>query len=193
MALQDIKEVDRHNAEVKKHKRFDDRDWKHLAEYVVEEWGRGKRNREELERQWREIDRQVAMRPDVEFKRLPDGTLDLKKKWMAETELPLQAQALEVLTADSRRMLFADPWFRAHAMVDDKWFERAQGIKPYGVKDNAGFHVNQENADELVRSYLLHLFSQYDHVSRFDTINAEAFKYRIGVGRARLERKSVWI
>jgi hypothetical protein len=44
-----------------------------------------------------------------------------------------------------------------------------------------------------VEGFVNHWFRQYDHNSRFDVINAEAFKYGIGVGRARLERKNVWI
>lgn len=191
--MAEIRDVNRQTAEVKKAKRFDDRDWKWIAEYIVSEWNRRKQLRRDKEREWDEIDRQVAMRPSIDFKMLPNGEPDSAKKWMAETELPLQAQALEVLQADSRRMLFADPWFRANALVDDDWLEKAKEIKPYGAKDSPLFDVNQENANEIVRSYLLHLFGQYDHTSRFDVINAESFKYGIGIGRVRLERKNIWI
>src|SRR4029077_19032730 len=41
--------------------------------------------------------------------------------------------------------------------------------------------------------FLNHYFRQYDHSSRFDIINAEAFKYGMGVGRGRLETKNVFI
>lgn len=191
--MAEIREVNRQTAEVKKARRFDDRDWKWIAEYVVSEWTRRKELRRSKEKEWEEIDRQVAMRPETAFKLLPNGGIDASKRWMAETELPLQAQALEVLQADARRMLFADPWFRANALVDDGWLEKAKEIKPYGATDSPPFEVNQDNANEIVRSYLMHLFSQYDHISRFDVINAESFKYGIGVGRARLERKNIWI
>jgi hypothetical protein len=66
------------------------------------------------------------MVPDVSHKKLPNGQVDANKMWMAEMELPLQAQALEVLTADARRMMFPDsgPWFRAHAQVTDDYLSR---------------------------------------------------------------------
>ena len=45
---------------------------------------------------------------------------------MAEMELPLQAQALEVLTADARRMKFPDTgsWFRAHGQMTDEYLDQ---------------------------------------------------------------------
>ena len=193
-----IQEVDRTTADVKRARRFDDRDWKWAADWIVEEYKRRETARQDKERAWKEIDRQVAMEPSVEFKRLPNGQIDAKKKWMAETELPLQAQALEVLTADSRRMMFDDKgdWFRAHAEVTDEYLRNVEGsggIKILGDENYIPSKVNQFEADKLVAGFLLHYFRQYDHNSRFDIINAESFKYGIGVGRARLERKNVWI
>src|SRR5580692_29699 len=98
--MAEIKEVNRQDASVKKARRFDDRDWKWIAEYIVEEYLKRKEARKDRERHWKEIDRQVAMEPENSQKKLPNGSVDTKKLWMAETELPLQAQALEVLTAD---------------------------------------------------------------------------------------------
>lgn len=200
MAQSDIKEVDRGNADVKKARRFDDRDWKWIADYVIQEWETRKRVREESGRDkaWKEIDRQIAMEPSVEFKRLPDGTLDAKKRWMAETELPLQAQALELNISDARRMLFADgvKWFKARSRVTDEYLKNVEGhggVKVLGDKNYVPSTVNQDNADKLVEGFVHHNFRQYDHASRFDVINAEAFKYGMGVGRARLERKNVYI
>jgi len=190
-----IQEVDRQSGDVKKARRFDDRDWKWIADYVVSEYERRKGKREERERQWKEIDRQISMEPEVSFKRLPDGRIDAKKKWMAETELPLQAQALEVLTADARRMMFADAgtWFKAHAETSEKFFDAAKNIKIPGLDIDIEHHINQDNADKLVEAFLLNSFRQYDHTSRFDVINAESFKYGMGVGRARVERKNVYL
>src|SRR3954466_8620695 len=93
-------------------RKFDASDFNYLAEYIIEEHRVRKQRRNDRERQWKEIDRQIAMEPDISFKKVGDK-IDTKKAWMAEMELPLQAQALEVLTADSRRMMFPDtgPWF----------------------------------------------------------------------------------
>lgn len=191
-----IQEVNRQTGEVRQQaRRFDDRDWKWIAEYVIEEYHRRKKARENKERQWKEIDRQVAMEPELQYKLMPDGRVDPKKAWMAEMEIPLQAQALEVLVADTRRMEFPDsgPWFRAHSETSDDLFDRMKGIKLPGLDFELEHHVNQDNVDKIVESFLTHLFGQYDHPSRFDIINAETFKYGIGIGRARIERKTIFI
>lgn len=196
MAESDIKQVDRHTGEVKRSRRFDDRDWKYIAEYVINEYEKRKRKREDRERQWKEIDRQIAMEPELGFKKMPDGRPDSSKAWMAETELHMQAEALEVLTADVRRMMFPDSgsWFSANAEVTDEYLQDIEGkIKVLGVKEFIPSAVNQDNADKIVEAFLLHQFRQYDHADRFDVINSEALKYGVGVGRARLERKNVYI
>lgn len=198
MAEKDVKEVNRQDGSVKAHRRFDDRDWKYLADFLVQEWERRKNDerRKERERQWKEIDRQIAMKPDIEYKKLPNGEVDSKKAWMAEMELPLQAQALEVLTADSRRMMFPDngPWFRGHVEMTDDFLEKVnfEGLV-LGDKMAVPSEINQDNADKLAEGFLLHMFRQYDHATRFDMINAETFKYGMGIGRPRLERKNVYI
>src|SRR6185437_1428856 len=98
--MAEIKEVNRQTAKVKKAPRFDEREWKGIADYIVDEFHRRKDLRKDLDRYWKEIDRQIAMEPNTQLKKLPDGSIDAQKRWMSETELPLQAQALEVLTAD---------------------------------------------------------------------------------------------
>lgn len=197
MAQNDVKEVDRTTGDVKKARRFDERDWKTIAEYVIEEWTRRKSDekRRDRERAWKEIDRQIAMEPDVRFKKLPNGQIDVKKMWMAETELPLQALALEVLVRDASRMMFpgSDQWFRAHAQVTDEYLENAQQIKILGVKQPILSTINQDNADKLAESFLADIFGQYDLPGRVRILNAEAFKYGIGVGRGRMETKNVYI
>lgn len=181
---------------VKSKRRFDTRDWDYIAQYVSDEYDTRKRKREDRERAWKEIDRQIAMEPEIAFKKLSNGKPDLKKQWMAETELPLQAQALEVLTADARRLMFPDTklWFRAHAEVTDEYLKRVDfESMVHGDELEVPSKINQDNANKLVEGYLSHLFNQTDFTSRVDRINAEAFKYGIGVGRGRLETKNVYI
>src|SRR4029077_4723202 len=119
----EVKEVNRQTAEVKKARRFGKREWDWLAEYVRDEYHRRVEARRDKERHWTEIYRQIAMKPETEFKKLPDGSIDPKKAWLSEVELPLQAQALEVLADDASRMLFAggESWYRAHAEVTDDY------------------------------------------------------------------------
>lgn len=185
--------------DVKPKRRFDARDWDYIAEFVIEEYHKRKRAREDRERCWAEIDRQIAMKPDTEFKYvIKEGqrVLDRNKAWMSEMELPLQAQALEVLTADARRMMFPDsgPWFTAHAEMTDEYLRQVDFqslIK--GDENEVPSIINQDNADKLTEGFLLHLFAQADIQTRIDRINAEAFKYGMAVGRARMETKSVFI
>lgn len=177
-----------------KKRRFDKRDWSHLADYVISEYMVRKDKRTDRERQWKEIDRQLRMEPEVLYKKMPDGSPDLSKVWMAEMELPLQAQTLEVLTADARKMMFPDsgPWFAAHAELTDDYLQRVDWqTLVLGDKMEVPTRINQDNADKLVESFLANQFRQYDFMTRVDRINAEAFKYGCGVGRARMETKNI--
>lgn len=196
--MAEIKEVSRQDGSVKKHRRFDDRDWKYLADFVIQEFEkrRDSDKRKDRVKQWKEIDRQIEMKPDVEYKKMPDGSVDKTKAWMAEMELPLQAQALEVLTSDTRRLMFPDsgPWFRGHAQMTDEYLEKVN-FKSLVLGDQHGVpsEINQDNCDKLAEGFVSHIFRQYDHKARFDKINAEAFKYGMGIGRSRLERKNIYI
>src|SRR6185437_1323080 len=191
-------EVSRQDGSVKQSKRkFDEKDLKWLADWAVAEFDRRKNSEERQEkvRHWKEIDRQIAMTPENKFKLMPNGEVDVSKAWMADMELPLQAQALEVLTADARRMQFPDsgPWFRAHAEMTDDYLEKINFKSIiHGDKSQVPSEVNQDNVDKLVEGFILSNFRQYDHVARFDQINAEAFKYGMGVARGRKEIKSVY-
>jgi len=191
----DAKEISPQGS-VSSKRRFDKRDWAYIAESVIEEYNRRKRARKDRELQWKDIDRQIAMDPDRGAKMMPDGSMDKRKLWMSEMELPLQAQALEVLTADARRMLFPDsgPWFSAHSQMTDKYLDRTdfQSII-LGDETEVPSQINQDNADKLVEGFLKHQFKQYDLASRVDRINAEAFKYGMGVGRGRMQTKSIFI
>jgi hypothetical protein len=192
-AVEDFVSEIRNDNSVKR-RRFDKRDWLYIAEFVIEEYHRRKHERRDREHQWSEIDRQVAMEPDVSFKLMPNGQIDIYKAWMSEMELPLQAQTLEVVTADCRKMMFPDsgPWFRAHAEMTDDYLRKVDFKSLIlGDKMQVPSQINQDNANKLVESFLNAQFRQYDLPMRCDRINAEAIKYGVGVGRARIETKSV--
>ncbi len=193
----DVKEIDDEGKPQPK-RRFDARDWEYIAEYVIEEYERRKNDprRVALEKCWKDIDRQIAMEPEIAYKKLPNGEIDRKKAWMAETELPLQAQALEVLKADARRLTFPSngAFFRAHAHVTDEYLQEVDFKSIIAGDDNdVPSAINQDNADKLVEGYLLDLFRQVDFESRIDRINSESFKYGMGVGRGRMEAKTLYI
>ena len=180
----------------RKKRRFDKRDFNTIAEFVIDEHARRKRDRADRERQWDEVDRQLRMEPDTRFKLLPNGQVDHDKLWMSEMELPLQAQTLEVLTADARRMIAPDSgsWFRAHTEVTDEYLARVDfGSFILGDENDVPTEINQDNADKLAEGFLLHHMRQYDFFSRMDMINAEAFKYGMGVGRMTMQTKNQYI
>lgn len=181
---------------IEKKRAFNRRDWQFIADFVIEEWSRRKRAREDREKQWAEVDRQLRMEPEIAFKKMPDGRIDAKKAWMAEMELPLQAQALEVLTADARRLMFPDTgtWFRAHAEMTDDYLDEVDFSSiVLGDKAEVPSQIDQDNVDKLVEGFLLHTFRQYDIYTRMDRINTGAFKYGMGIGRACMETKNVYI
>ena len=171
-------------------------DFSHIAEFIRDEWATRKRKRKDLEKQWAEIDRQVKMEPDVRHKKLPNGKIDSKKLWMSEVEPPFQAQALEVLTADARRMMTTDSGapFIAHGEMTDEYLrdvELAEII--LGDEAEVPSLMNQDNIDKLIQGFLMHQFRQYDLPERLDRVNAESFKYGMGVGRGRVETMEVYI
>jgi hypothetical protein len=195
-------EIDKDGKESQK-RRFDARDWQYVADHVIEEYERRKSDRRDLEKVWKDIDRQIAMEPERAFKYIvKDGSriIDDRKAWMAETELPLQAQALEVLSSDARRMLFPQTgsWFRAHAAVTDEYLKSVDFTSIIlGDEAEVPSLINQDNADKLVEGFLLDMFGESfggeDFYTRVDRINAESFKYGMGVGRARRYKKTLYM
>jgi hypothetical protein len=190
----DVNEVDK-TGKITPKRRFDRRDWAYIAENVVDTYATRKRARKDRELHWKEVDRQIAMEPDTKHKLMPDGKVDSSKAWMAEMELPLQAQALEVLTADARRMLFpgSRPWFVAQSAMTDAYLAEIDFTSIIlGDETDVPSQFNQDNVDKLVAGFLTDQFRQYDFYTRIDRINAEAFKYGIGVGRARMQNMNMY-
>lgn len=170
-------------------------DFDGVVDQVCEEWGRRKRKRRHLEEHWDEIDRQVTMQPNRDFKLLENGKVDVNKQWMSEVEPPLQAQSLEILTADARRFMFpSGMWFQAHAETPDSYLRKIEGSSIIlGDENDVPSAITQDNVDKLVGGFLTHLMRQYDFLERYDRINAGAFKYGMGVARARMEHKTAFI
>ena len=181
----------------KKTTRFDARDFALIAEYVSDEYNRRKRLREEskLDKHMADIDRQLAMRPETSYKLDSKGREDKNKAWMPEIEPELQSQTLEVSMADARRLLFpADnqPWFRAHGAMTDEYMARVdlKGLI-LGDENDIPSRVDQDAIDQLVAGAINHWHRQYQFRDHIDLINAEAFKYSVGIGRMRSVRKKV--
>ena len=193
--------------EEKKPATLTDQEWKRIAEYVKDEWQRRKGAREAagFDQQWAEIDRQVSMTPrprvDAEGRPLSAGT-----EWMFDLELHLQAQALEMLTADTRRLLFPSDrnFYSAHAALDDKVLQAIEeddelipGMTPENLKvkkegdlvmNAAGKETgiaDQELVDAIVEGVLDYFHGLYDMRTNWDLTNGDAFKYGTWAARCR--------
>ena len=175
--------------------KFSARDFDLIAEHVLETYQARKSNRKDIEAIWKDIDRQVNMIPEVSHK-YTAGKLDPSKAWMPEMELPLQAQTLEVLNADTRRMLFPDsgPWFASHSALTDDYLSRVEFASLItGDQNDIPSIISQDNADKLVQGVIESWHRQYDFGNNIDLINTEAFKYGVGIGRGRVVNKRVFL
>ena len=170
-------------------------DYRRIAQAVVAEYEARKKRRGDLEKIWGEIDRQLRMEPEKSHKMNVRKQIPAENAWMPEVELPLQAQTLEMLTADSRRMRFPKNrnWFKCRAALTEAYLERfeAAGSPFPGEKGpNARAIMNQDNADRLAEGVLGHWHGQYNFRGHVDKVDSQAFTYGVGVGRLRkVERK----
>ena len=178
---------------------IDPTDFSSIAEMIIQEWKDRKTRREDLEKHWDEIDRQLRMEPELSHKSDVKGKVIKGREWMPETELPLQAQTLEILTADIRRLLFPNnrDSFNARAALTDRYISRFNragspfpGERPGKDKE---FHsvLNQDNGDRLAAAMITHWRSQYDFRGHVDVINAQALSRGFGVGRLRKVRRRI--
>lgn len=192
-------------------KDFPQEDFDLIADHIFEVWTRRKNKRRDdlLDKKWAEIDRQLRMEPNNVHKVLPNGRPDLNRMWMAEMELPLQAQTLETLTADARRLTIPDSgtWYEPTVEISDDYAEKLQGfsIDPIqGAQETGDVPAAriagdaneipalflQTQANQLLSGIQDYFRSQYDFGQSLDKINAEAFKYGTGVGRGRVVTKA---
>ena len=174
--------ADSDNVPVKK-RRLTENDWKNLAEEIKADYEKRRKNRRQLEKQWKQVDRQIAMKPEA-MKKKTGGNPG--QKWMPNLELPHQAQSLEILCADARRITFADDrnFFSAHSGPTDAELLKLEDT-PLIAGDDFGIKSRMEmrNVDALVEGALIYCHSQYDLRGVMDRLNAEAFKYGTWVAK----------
>lgn len=164
---------------VTKTRKFRKSDWDHAAEFIKEEKERRATDprRQEAERQWKEVDRQVAMEPKP-LSHSPSADRDPANAWIPDVELPLQATALEVLAADARRLKFPNnsDWFFAHSEVTDALRERINPTLP-GEPEQDDPQADQEVTDILVKSVMDHYHRIFRFRDQVAFLDAEAMKY----------------
>ncbi len=158
------------------------RDYDNIATFVVDEQRRraGVERRKTLEKQWKEIDRQIAMEWDKELK---------QPKWHPKIELPLQATAFEIDVADAKRLLFptTEDWWTPHVEFDDEWAERFREADVIVGVSDPNFrnieNVDQFTADVVVKGVIDHFHRQHDFRAAWTLMLGEAFKYGTYNGR----------
>ena len=169
-------------------KAFSESEWQAVADFVKSEKERraAHPHRKQLERDWKEIDRQLAMEPKP--RHLASGaTTD----WLPNQELPLQATALEVILADANRMKFprGRDWYEAHCEItkdyEERFAESSAALYAEGTSSSEPIRVDQETADVLVKATLDHYHGLYDFRGHWDLLDGEAIKYGTYVGYVR--------
>lgn len=175
-------------------RRFTQKDASHIVQSTMEEQHRREVNRRDREKIWAEVDRQIAMTPDLRHKKMADGSLDPRKSWMPETELPLQAQTSEVLMADERRQIFpkSGPYFQANAAMTDEYLEGVDFQSIIAGANDVPSLIDQDNANKLVSGLHTHIQRQYDFRGHWDLLNMEANNYGTFVGKARMVTKNIF-
>tara|TARA_Y100000310_G_scaffold322829_1_gene382386 strand:+ start:150 stop:2027 length:1878 start_codon:yes stop_codon:yes gene_type:complete len=171
----------------KKTRRVMARDFNKLANEVKQLYDDRKARREDLEKHWDEIDRQVEMEAEAATTRADDGT---DRSWMAAVEMPWQASSLDILPKDAMRLIFppGDDWYQPHVILTDEWAEKiAQLPLLAGVEGDPGLgNVDQESADMIIKAVMEHYHSLYDFRKAWKALLTEAAKYGTYVGREML-------
>lgn len=127
---------------------------------------------------WAEVDRQVEMMPKARTH--VQGTND---DWLPNTELPLQAAALEVLQADARQLTFPrdNKWYIAHSNLTDKYLTRWNKRRPnnpiVGEGKGAPQEINQASADIIVKSVMDKNHKVFGFRRTADSLDIDAIKY----------------
>lgn len=153
--------------------------WSAIGEEIASEKQRraGTNRRIDLERRWKEVDRQLAMKPVA--REVRSGVTE---DWYPNLEMPSQFNSLEVLLADARRLIFprSRDWFDVSSYVSDEYVERFEKRRerfPMIGNATVPMIVNQQTADALVKGTFDHYHSLYNFRGMHDLCMAEEFKY----------------
>jgi hypothetical protein len=169
------------------------KDWKLLADTIIEEYKGRKQRRRDKEELWDEVDRQVAQKPSHKFRAF---LKDQKATWIPELELPWQSYTLEVLTADINRLIFPaeGKWFDAASNVPEELFRQLESKNLIaGTDKKVPSTITQDNVDKIVEGVLDNNHKQYRLQSMVGRIAAESLKYSMGVGRVRNVSRSIFM
>ena len=160
--------------------KLDDGDFRCVAQWIKSEKDTRQGKRHDLEAEWKEIDRQIAMIPKP--RKVDSGS---ESDWYPSIEEPLQFNALEVILADVRAGLFPpsrSSWYRVTGDMDEDMVAAAQnGLVVEGLPTK----LDQEGVNAIIKATIDYYHRLYDFRSNFMLFVAECVKYGTGVGRVR--------
>lgn len=169
-------------------------EWQRVGWYVKDETERRANDprRVYLEKVWKEIDRQLLMMPKERVvEGSPRSSQKAQQDWLPNIEMPSQFNALEVIMADARRMMFPKgrDWFSVNSHLSDEYLKRfkdRRGKYPIIGEVPLPAEIDQQTADTMVKSVIDHYHDLYDFRAMFDLLLGEAVKYGTYVGAVRL-------
>lgn len=168
-------------ADIKKRK-ISEKDWDAVEKQIKQIYDDRKNStfRQDHERIWKEVDRQIAMKPMQRY----DSTgkqIDMKKDWRAALELGDLAEASEIIADDVMRIIFEqDNWFVAHTEM--QWPTGENGAPKMDTKA-------QEVADGLLQSMMIQQHQDFGLKARFRLSVKEALHHGSFVAEARFEEQ----
>lgn len=163
-----------------KKRRISDKDWEKVAEYVKNELQKRKTDqfRKWHEAVWKEVDRQVSMKPMESFDSSGNA---VKNDWHNTIELGELARASEIITADVRRLIFPTTraWFEAHVEL------------PPAMSPETGQNQHDQKAQEFedgkLRAMMAQQHADFGFKARMELSVKEALHHGSFVAEARQE------
>lgn len=166
-----------------------------IAQQLYDEYMRRKDARKDLEKHWKDIDRQLRMEPETSHKRGPQGQVIKELEWLPEIELPLQAQTLETLVADIKRFRFpkGKDWYRAHVALTEDYLEAYASVDAPFVGETGADRgpLTQDDANRIAQAVPSYFHRQYPFQTYAALCDVNALKYGFGVGRMRRVNKMI--
>ncbi len=168
-----------------KKRRITSKDYDSLADTITNELTnrKGLTARKDHETLWKEVDRQVAMKPMVKIDK------DSDKTWESALELGDLSTAHEVLTADATRLIFPQDrsWLQSHSNIEASRLqsrEVAETKEPLSKKELAKL---QKSADGELRAFMTQQHKDFGFKTRVGLSIGEALKHGSFVAEVRWE------
>jgi hypothetical protein len=167
-------------AEEIKARRINKKDIEKLQEFIKKELSsrRDAQFRQDREVKWREIDRQLAMKP---MDRVDQTGKKLPKSWHNVFELGELSKASEIIAADTVRITFPS---------DRKYFECHVEVSTEGQKPEEA-ESNQRKVDGVLRSLMVQQQQDFGFKERFEVSLKEALHHGSYVAIVRWQKEKM--